>query len=75
MLDLGPRVLAKKEFRAKTEIQVKVYLEHHRGRRGELAGVHGLKKQVTDTKEGQLEPRREKKTAYPREGEGEAQVR
>lgn len=36
MLDLGPLVLAKKELRIKTYIQVEAYLENHRGRRSEL---------------------------------------
>ena len=36
---------AKKEFRAKKlKLQEKVYLESHRGRKDEPAGLHGLRK-------------------------------
>lgn len=63
-LDVRPWVLAKKEFRANTQIQAKVYLESHRGRselwRWEPAGLHGLRKQVTEAKEGPLGLRRKK---------------
>lgn len=57
MLDLGPWVLAKKEFKIKTQIQAKVYLECHRGRRSELwkkwaSWAAWLRKQVTEEKEG-----------------------
>ena len=62
--DVRPWILAKKEFRANTQIQAKVYLESHRDRselwRREPAGLCGLRKQVTEAKEGPLELRREK---------------
>ena len=52
--------MAKKDFRAKTQIQANVYLESHRGRRREPAGLCGLKKQIIEAKEGPLELRRKK---------------
>ena len=60
MLNIGPLILAKKEFRAKTQIRVKVYLESHRDRRSEPAGLHGLRKLITEAKEEPLELRRKK---------------
>ena len=41
-------------------MQVKVYLESHRGRRSEPAELCGLRRQVTEAKEGLLELRRKK---------------
>ena len=43
------------------QIQVKVYLESHRGRKSESAGLCRLRKQVTEAKEGPLELRRKQR--------------
>ena len=49
-----------------------VYLESHKGRRYEPAELFGLRKQVTEAKEGVLELRRKKaKTTCLWEEEGE----
>ena len=51
--------LAKKNSEPRTLMQ-EVYLESHRGKSSEPAGLHGLRKQVTEAKEGPLELRRKK---------------
>ena len=52
--------LAKKEFLVKNSSEENVYLESHRGRRSEPAGLHGLRKHVTEVKEGSWELTRKK---------------
>ena len=46
--------LAKKNSEPRTLMQ-EVYLESHRGKSSEPAGLHGLRKQVTKAKGGPLE--------------------
>ena len=46
-------------------------VQSHRGRRSEPAGLHGLRKQVTEAEEGPWELRREQgREKAPGEGEG-----
>ena len=50
--------MAKKEFRAKNS-NMRSYLESHRGDSSGPAGLRGLRKQVTEAKEGPWELWRE----------------
>ena len=71
MLEVRPWSLgsAKKKFRARNSNE-SVYLESHRGRRAEPAGLCRLRKQVTEAKEGPWSLGEEREVCSLREGRG-----
>ena len=62
-LDFGSWVRLRKNSEPRSRMQ-DAYLESHRGRRIEPAGLHELRKQVTEVKEGPLELRKKKTKVY-----------